>query len=429
MADYRPATHHRVIASRLLDIERGRAHRLIITMPPRHGKSELASVRFPAWYLGRNPDRRIILASYADTLAQTFSRQVRNLIKEDVFQAIFPGVRLASDSAAVNDWALDGRRGGMRAAGVGSGITGRGADLLIIDDPIKDAQAADSETIREATWEWYTRTAYTRLSPGGAVVVIGTRWHEDDLIGRLLAANTGEWETLHLPAIDATGAALWPERYDVATLAQIQAAIGERAWQSLYQGRPIAETGGIFDRADFTVVDEAPAGGRQCRFWDFAATARKMSGDPDYTVGLLMRLVGGRYYILDVVRRQENPAEIDRIVAAVAAQDGRETAVRWEMEGGASGKRDSAHLARMLVGYDCRGVRPQGDKVLRSKRLASQAKAGLVCVMRAAWNRAYLDEVTAFPYAAHDDQVDASSGAFDELAVGPGRGTPRSYQG
>ena len=416
---YQAAEHHQRIARALEAVARGAVSRLIVTMPPRHGKSELTSVRFPAWYLGNSPDKRVILASYSDSLAQFFSRQVRNLILDEAFREVFPDVYLAPGSSAADDWSLLAHRGGLRAAGVGSGITGRGADLLIIDDPVKDAAEADSPTYRNRTWEWYTRAAYTRLQSGAAVVVIGTRWHQDDLIGRLLEYE-GDWTVLHLPAIDRAGKALWPERYGLSALGNIRETLGDRAWSALYQGNPVVESGGIFERSDFKVVDAIPAGGTACRFWDFAATEAKMRGDPDYTVGLRMVRVGDRFFITDLVRGQMNPAQTDERLVNAARQDGVETAVRWELESGASGKRDSYSLATKLLGYDAMGIRPQGDKVLRAKPFAAQVKAGNVALVAGAWNRAYLDELAAFPYGAHDDQVDASSGAFTELVGGTG---------
>lgn len=418
MASYRAAAHHATIAAALEAVEAGTIKRLVITMPPRHGKSELASIQFPAWYLGRNPDKRVILASYADSLALTFGRQIRNLVRGEEFGAVFPGINLAQDSTSADHWNIEGRRGGLIAAGVGSGITGHGADLLIIDDPVKDASEADSPTIRASKWEWYTRTAYTRLQTGGAIVLIGTRWHVDDLIGRALDQGNEGWHVLHLPAIDADGRALWAERYPPDELQKIKDAIGLRAWESLYQGRPVIESGGIFERGWFGLVDVPQIGGRDVRFWDFAATEKKMKGDPDYTAGVKMRYVSGRFFVLDVVHVQANPADVDRIVVNTAAQDGRACAIRWEAEGGASGKRDSQHLAKMLVGYDAQGVQPQGDKVLRAKPFAAQVKAENVKLVAGRWTANYLDELASFPYGSHDDMVDATSGAFHELVTG-----------
>jgi hypothetical protein len=195
--EYQAAQHHRRIADKLEAVERGEIKRLMILMPPRHGKSELASRRFPAFYIGRNPGKQIIAASYNSDLANDFGREVRNIVAGPEFGALFQ-TSLAPDSSAANRWHT-GHGGMYVAAGVGTAITGRGADVLLIDDPFKDREEADSELRRQRVWDWYTSTAYTRLMPGGAIVVINTRWHDDDLSGKLLAeADNGgdQWEVL-----------------------------------------------------------------------------------------------------------------------------------------------------------------------------------------------------------------------------------------
>lgn len=198
---YAQAPHLWLIVEALHALERGAIKRLIIMLPPRHGKSEMSSVHFPAWYLGRNPDKRVIACSYASALARRFSRRARNMFSmhDWPFDA-----RPASDMASVDAWDIEGSKGGYIAAGVGGPITGAGCDLLIVDDPVKNAEEAYSETYRESTWDWYRSTAYTRLEPSGGVLAIGTRWHQDDLIGRLcVQADTGEeeWVKIQLPAL------------------------------------------------------------------------------------------------------------------------------------------------------------------------------------------------------------------------------------
>ncbi len=198
----------------------------MIFMPPRHGKSELGSRRFPAWYLGRNPGKSIIAASYNSDLATDFGREVRNIVNAPEYGCVFES-SLSADSKAANRWHTDA--GGIYvAAGVGTAVTGRGADIFLIDDPVKDREEADSEIKRQRVWDWYTSTAYTRLAPGGAIILIQTRWNEDDLGGRLLEAQEAggdKWEVLDLPAIRDDGSALWPDRYSVEALERIKAAI------------------------------------------------------------------------------------------------------------------------------------------------------------------------------------------------------------
>jgi len=256
---YIAAPHHELIAAKLEAVERGEIKRLMITMPPRHGKSELASRRFPAWFIGRNPGKQIIAASYNSDLASDFGREVRNIVASPEYGALFD-CTLAIDSKAANRWHTD--KGGMYvAAGVGTAITGRGADILLIDDPFKDRQEADSEITRQRVWDWYTSTAYTRLMPGGAVVVINTRWHDDDLSGKLLAEQDhggDQWEVLSLPAIQSDGTALWPEWYPLERLEQIRSVLPARDWNSLYQQNPIPDDGDYFKSDWFGEYESLP---------------------------------------------------------------------------------------------------------------------------------------------------------------------------
>ena len=240
MPNYIVGDMHRQICEKLEAVERGEIKRLMIFTPPRHGKSELVSKRLEAWLLGRNPKKQIISASYGADLASDFGRDVRNIVASKEYETIFPQVKLAEDSQSKNRWHTN-HGGSYVSAGVGSAITGRGADLLNIDDPVKDRAEAESETVREGVWNWYVSTAYTRLMPGGSVILTMTRWHEDDLAGRLLEAEKSggdKWEVLRLPAIDEHGRALWPERYDEKALNGIRAAIGEREFGALYQQNP-----------------------------------------------------------------------------------------------------------------------------------------------------------------------------------------------
>lgn len=268
MPQYRVIAAHRMICERLEAVERGECKRLMVLMPPRHGKSQLVSRHFPAWYLGRNPQKEFISASYGADLASDFGRDVRNILATPEFAAVFPGNGLAADSTAKDRWHTR-HGGGYVAAGIGTAITGRGADILNIDDPVKDRAAAESEVTRKATLDWYRSTAYTRLMPGGSVVVTMTRWHEEDLGGTLLeeAKNGGDqWEVLCLPALanaanDPLGRsvneALWPDRYPAESLQAIRSAIGERDFGALYQQEP-RPSGTSFFNIDNALVDGQP---------------------------------------------------------------------------------------------------------------------------------------------------------------------------
>lgn len=245
---YYPAWIHEKIAEALEKVERGETKRLIICVPPRNGKSELGSISFPAWYLGRHPEHEVIVSSYSAELAQDFGYKTRNLVNSQEYQEIF-NARLRDDSQSKAKW-LTEEGGGYTAVGVGGAITGRGANLFVIDDPLKNREEAESRLIRDKVWSWYTSTAYTRLEKDAAVVLILTRWNKDDLAGRLLEAekNGGEhWDILKFPAIAIEdeefrkkGEALWPEKYDLKALLNIKNTIGSYDWSALYQQEPMS---------------------------------------------------------------------------------------------------------------------------------------------------------------------------------------------
>lgn len=243
--------HLSLLCSKLDDVQEGRIKNLMVFMPPRHGKSETVSRKFPAYYLGRNPDHNVILSSYGYTLVRTFSKANRDLIESRRFKAVFP-LRTAQNARSVNDWDIAGHRGGLLAAGVGGATTGYGANLFIIDDPLKNKEEADSEVIREKHWDWYRSVVLTRLEPDAKLILVMTRWHQQDLAGKILAqakeeGTTSDWTVLNLEAIceDESdplgrdhGDALWPERYDVEALNRTKNRVGSRIWYSMFQGTP-----------------------------------------------------------------------------------------------------------------------------------------------------------------------------------------------
>jgi hypothetical protein len=241
-------------------VMRRESPRLAIFMPPRHGKSERVSKHFPAWALIQNPDLKVILASYSDDKAREWGRKAQALFVEHGGR--YSGLSLNPAARAADEWEIADHTGGMKTAGVGGALTGFGAEICIIDDPVKDAKQANSETYRESAWEWYTGTFYSRIHPGGGVLLMNTRWHEDDLSGRILknAKQTGEqWRILSLPALSAgptvdplgrpEGAALWPERYDEVALNRIKGVAGTYWFSAQYQQSPMPNEGGRFKRS------------------------------------------------------------------------------------------------------------------------------------------------------------------------------------
>jgi len=397
---YTPAGHHRRICEALERVERGECDRLMIFMPPRHGKSELASKRFPAWVLGRNPQRQIIAASYNSELASDFGRNVRNIVAEPEFGEVFPGVSLAVDSHAAAR--LNTNKGGAYvAAGVGTAITGRGADIALIDDPFKDREEADSERRRDLVWDWYRSTLFTRLMPGGSVVLIQTRWHEDDLAGRLLAAES-DWEVLELPALDGDGRALWPQWYDEAALARIKATIGPREWSALYQQRPQPDEGTFFQRGWFKEWETLPA----LRLYgtsDYAVT----DGGGDYTVHRIWGIdAAGAIYRVDGWRGQAtSDVWIEEKLNLIA----KHKPLAWFGEGGVIQKAIEPALKRRMRERKVFGrlewLSSVADKPTRARSFQAFAASGRVYFEAGA----DLSEFLSFPAGKLDDEVDTAS--------------------
>lgn len=414
---YNFAPHLIQLAAHLSAVETGRINRLLVTMPPRHGKSELCAIRFPCWYLGRNPDKRVILASYAADLAQRFSRQARAVIQTDRYATLFPGVSLAPDSRSAEAWDLAGKRGGMKAVGVGGPLTGHGANLLLIDDPVKNREEANSAIVRQSVWDWYTSTAYTRLEDNGAIVVVMTRWHEDDLMARLLDAQNSpggdQWTMLHLPAMTEDNQPLWPEKFGVEDLERIRANVGEYDWNALYQGRPTPREGAFFKVGLIEIVDALPAEAKRCRGWDKAATA----GAGDYTAGTKIAAHQGIFYIEDLARGQWDTAERDRVIRQTAELDGIECSVWGEQEPSSGGKDAARSFLSLLAGFNVQVQAATTNKEARADAFSAQVNAGNVKMLRAPWNKVLIEEFRQFPLGKHDDMVDGASGAFNRLAM------------
>jgi len=417
-----PAAHHRLLIRELDDLTRGRFNRLMVLMPPGSAKSTYASILFPAWWLMRNPRGSIIAASHTAKLAEYFSRRLRQLIESREGQL---GYHLSSAERAVSQWRIS-TGGEYLATGIRGAITGRRADLAIIDDPIKSQFDADNAQYREHVWEWYRSTLTTRLKPRAKIVLVMTRWHDDDLGGRLLARSAADWRVLRLPALAeegdplgrSIGAPLWPEWEDAAGLAAKRALLGERTWSALYQQSPRPLTGGLFKVAGLAAVDAAPRSGRDrtVRAWDLAATAATAKGDPDWTAGVkLARDSVGHFTVLDVVRLRGSPRQVEDTIVATARTDGTAVWIGLPEDPGQAGKSQVAYFAGRLAGYRVIASRETGAKVTRALPLASQIEANNVSIVRGHWNHAFLEELRDFPHGAKDDQVDALSRAFSTL--------------
>lgn len=393
----------------------------------------LTSRFFPAWYLGTFPDRRVMLCGYGDTFAANWGGKARNALTEAAQLGIFPHT-VNPGTSAKNQWDILGHEGGLIAAGAGGAVTGFGADLLLLDDPVKGRREAESVAVREGTWQWYTDDVYTRLHPGASIVLVQTRWHHDDIAGRILARTLEDdrhpWEVLCLPAIAepgdplgrAEGEALWPERFDLAELEDKRRVEGSYGFNALYQQRPTPRDGGMFKRQWFEIVDAAPVDAKRVRFWDLAASQTK--GEHDKAAGgRLSRNGTGHIYIEDMKRIQGTPGQVEALVKQTAELDGREVPIYIEQEPGSSGVIViDYYVTKVLPGYNVHGIRSTGPKDLRAGPLAAQAEVGNVRIVRGPWNEALLDELCEFPQGAHDDQVDTASGGFLQLTQAQGVG-------
>lgn len=433
LGHYDQALHHTLLMETLEEVEAGLIPRLIVTMPPRHGKSEITSVRFPAWYLGRNPDRNIISMSFQQRLANKFSRQVRQQLRHQSWP--FTGVQLQHGHQQVDDWGIEGHRGGMIAVSMRGGVTGEGGDLIILDDPMKGTDWADSPARRDFVFNTYVNDIRSRLEKGGAIVLVMTRWHEDDIAGRLLhlqeQGEGEEWEVLHLPAIamenDALGRnpgeALWERRWPLAELKIIQSALAERVWLANYQGVPSPAEGLLFHPRWFR---------RRYRRWedlqiqhviqavDSAFEEGAASAFSAIATWAIAHYKGEEVLaLLDVWRAR---VEYPDLINALKDQNGKWSArlgrpVEMHIEKAASGR-----SARQTLQYETTipviawSPNAKGSKFTRAEASTPPFRAGR-CVFpeKSNWLPEFIDEHVKFPTARTNDQVDTTSIAMDVL--------------
>jgi predicted phage terminase large subunit-like protein len=393
-------THLRRIAEAVHEAET-RPIRLLVSVPPRHGKTELI-LHTIAWWLIRHPEQTIVYASYSADIARSKSRLARDYARR-------AGVKLRDDSTALNEWRTP-EGGGLIATGVGGPLTGHGAHLLIVDDPHKNRAEAESQTIRDTIHEWFTSTAMSRIEPGGSVIVVHTRWHPDDLIGRLENDAETRWDYINLPALDPeTGDALWPDRWPVEAIVRRKAEVGEYDAASLYDGNPRPRGGQVF--AEPTYYDELPSGGYRVGIGlDLAYSAKTKS---DYSVIVVGQMHGDTFYVTNVVREQKSA---DAFAPVLNETCGSHKGVqpRWYCSGTEKGVADL--LGKLGTMIDARTT--NADKFVRAQPVAARWNMGKVLVKRnAPWTSAFVAEVTKFTGVndPHDDQVDALAAAFDSV--------------
>lgn len=443
MPTFQQGWFNRIIAAELqqfyFDVMAGKQPRLIIQAPPRSGKSELFSRRFPAWAFGQNPNLQMIAASYSADLSSRMNRDVQRIIDSEEYAGVFPETSFSSNtSASINSqknirnseiFEIAGYAGSYRSAGVGGGITGMGADIAIIDDPVKDAKEANSQTYRDSVWDWYTSTFYTRLSPKSGILLGMTRWHEDDLAGRLLAdmKNGGDqWRVVSFPAIAEEdeqyrkeGDALHPERYDLTHLTKIKKAVGSQAWNALYQQRPSSKGGDVIKRAWFKRYSMLPLMRRVIVAGD---TAQKVKQHNDFSVFIVAGIsIDGGLYIIDLIRGKWEAPELERKLEDIWNKyraSHKAQSVYIEDKSSGTGLIQSIQRKRNIP---IKGVQVDADKYTRVLGIQGFIESGYVFLPEGAeWVEDFLSECekfTATDSHKHDDQVDTLTMAITELST------------
>ena len=428
MPEYQTPAHIKLLAHKLEEVERGNIKRLAIFMPPRHGKSQLTSQFFPAWYLGRNPSKFVIATTYAQDLADDFGRSVRNQIQDEDYNRIFTDCTLSKDSSSVRRFHTTGS-GVYYAVGAGGAITGRGAHLLLIDDPIKGREDADSDAMRSNLIDWYRSTAYSRLMPGGSIILIQTRWHEDDLAGWILRETSHEpWEVIELPAVldekaskilkRPKGQALWPEAYDKKRLEEIKKTAGSREWNSLYMQRPSAEEGNILKRYWWKEwkEDNPPECNYILQSWDTAYTVKSTSDYSAVTTWGIFEHNGIQNAILLSARRERWEFPELKSEAINLYNEFKPDVVLIEAK--ASGWSLIQELQR--AGIPITPFNPKrADKKTRAHSVTPLFESGRVWYPSSKyWAEDVINQCAQFPSSNYDDLVDSTTQALMRLRQG-----------
>lgn len=429
--EYVPNWHHDLIAKELERIEAfgDRDYKvLIVSVPPRHGKSQQCSIDFPAWFLGRNPEKEIIIASYSAELAQDFGGKTRDKVDSEAFKLIFPDVSLKVDEKARGRWRTN-KEGGYVSAGVGGPMTGRGADILLIDDPVKNREEANSEVYRQKTWEWFTSTAFTRLEPKGVAIIIMTRWHMDDLAGRIQASTElmARTKVIHLPAVAqgneppyrSAGEPLWSSRYDRAALTEIQTAIGPYDWNALYMGSPMLTESQEFKPGWMRQITEQEVSMMNCRRFLTIDTAMSKKAQADFTGFVDNRVNRENFWHLKAWRAKLGPEELVEALFTLHSNNNYESI----------GIEKTAYLAGLKPYLDSEQRKRnkflpikevqhnQTAKEIRIRGLIPRYAAGSIFHITGQCSDLE-DEQTSFPVGIHDDVIDAAAYQL-QVADGP----------
>ena len=446
--DYKVGKHHRILASLLMEIEKGKTadgengravavdgkDRVCVNIPPRHGKSQLVSIYFPAWYLGRNPDKKVMMVSHTTDLAVDFGRKVRNLISTPEYQKIFPNVQLASDSKSAGRWNTN-RGGEYYACGIGSALAGRGAHLLLIDDPHSE-QDVNSQTAFDNAYEWYTSGPRQRMQPGGAIVIVMTRWSTKDLTAQLVNAGAKEakadqWEVIEFPAILDSGKPVWPEYWKLEELEKVKASAGIAKWNAQYMQNPTAEEGALLKREWWQDWDKdyLPPLQHVIQSYDTAFMKKETADYSAITTWGIFRETEDspqQLILLDAIKERLEFPDLRRVAKEQYDYWQPETVL---VEAKASGLPLTYELRQMGIPVVNYTPSKGNDKHSRVNSVAPLFESGMIWAPKdKQFAQEVIEECAAFPYGDHDDLVDSTTQAIMRFRQGGLLSHPEDYK-
>ena len=396
-----------------MKVYNGEIKRLIVNLPPRHAKSETISMRFSAFWMENKPNQNVLIAGYNQNIGRRFSRKTRNIMLERT--------GLNEKHSSIDEWSIP-NNSTYYVGSVNNAKTGIGFDLIILDDLIKSREEANSSQIREKLQDFYSEDLYSRLEPNGTIIIVQTRWHEDDVVSYAMSKEPDAWTVVNLPSLcednnDLLGREidepLWPERFDKKTLYDIRSVLGDYAFNALYQGRPSSKDGDFYKPNNISVKNIPEKIIRKVRSYDIATT----QGRGDYTASVLLGVDDkDHYWILDVWRAQLGTKERDEKILQTAIKDGNDVAIILPNDP-AAGKSMVFYWTKLLAGFNVSYERPTKSKEERATSFAVQINNGNVSMLKDSWNYDLISEMRSFPSSRNDDQVDALSTGFNSLVL------------